>query len=160
MAGAVNGSHDSRMRHAKRYLMNFSSAGPDAPAIYAAAAVIILSILNSVSLKQSSRTQNLLSGAKVLGLLCIIIVGIWLPAAPVLVTKDYLLNRSLGLAMVFILLTYGGWNEIAFASAEFRNLQRDMLRALLWGIFVITFVFVLVNIAYLNLLGLEGVAGS
>jgi len=62
--------------------------------------------------------------------------------------------------MVFILLTYGGWNEIAFASAEFRNLRRDMLRALLWGIFIITVIFVLVNLAYVNVLGLKGVAES
>ena len=62
--------------------------------------------------------------------------------------------------MVFVLLAYGGWNEIAFASAEFRNVQRDMFRALAWGIFIITVVFVLVNVAYLNVLGLRGVAES
>ncbi|MBA2703638.1 MAG: amino acid permease [Blastocatellia bacterium] len=142
------------------YASQLFPLGPNASAIYAAAAIIILSILNSVSLKHSTRTQNLLSGAKILGLLCIIIIGIWLPTAPVSVAQDSSPNRSLGLAMVFILLTYGGWNEIAFASAEFRNLKRDMLRALLWGIFIITLVFVLVNLAYVNVLGLKGVADS
>jgi amino acid transporter len=142
------------------YASQLFPLGPNAPAIYAAAAIIILSILNSVSLKLSTRTQNLLSGAKILGLSCIVIAGVWLPAAPVLVANDYLQHRSLGLAMVFILLTYGGWNEIAFASAEFRNLQRDMSRALLWGIFFISVVFVLVNVAYVNVLGLKGMAES
>jgi APA family basic amino acid/polyamine antiporter len=142
------------------YASQLLPLGPYAPAIYAAAAIVILSILNSVSLKHSTRTQNLLSAAKILGLLCIIVVGIWLPTSPVLFGNENLQNRSLGLAMVFVLLTYGGWNEIAFASAEFRNLQRDMLRALLWGIFIITVVFVLVNIAYVNVLGLKGVAAS
>ena len=61
--------------------------------------------------------------------------------------------------MVFVLLTYGGWNEIAFA-AEFRNPQRDILRALLWGISVITVVFILASLAYVNVLGVEGVARS
>jgi APA family basic amino acid/polyamine antiporter len=142
------------------YASQLFPLGHYASAIYAAVAIIILSILNSVSLKHSTRTQNLLSAAKILGLLCIITVGIWLPTAPVSFNNDYLPNRSVGLAMVFVLLTYGGWNEIAFASAEFRNLQRDMLRALLWGIFIITVVFVLVNIAYLNVLGLKGVSDS
>jgi amino acid transporter len=142
------------------YASQLFPLGPYASAIYAAVAIVILSVLNSVSLKHSTRTQNLLSGAKILGLLCIIIIGIWLPTAPVSVVQDSSSNRSLGLAMVFILLTYGGWNEIAFASAEFRNLKRDMLRALLWGIFIITLVFVLVNLAYVNALGLKGVAGS
>src|SRR6185503_4560668 len=112
------------------YASQLFPLGPYASAIYAAIAVIVLSILNSVSLKHSTRTQNILTGAKILGLVCIIIVGIWLPTAPVSFANDYLPNRSLGLAMVFVLLTYGGWNEIAFASAEFRNLQRDMLRSL------------------------------
>lgn len=69
-------------------------------------------------------------------------------------------NGSLGLAMVFVLLTYGGWNEIAFASAEFRNVQRDMFRVLLWGILIVTAVFMLVNFAYLRGLGLPGIGKS
>lgn len=142
------------------YASQLFPLGPYASAIYAAVAVIVLSILNSVSLKHSTRTQNILTGAKILGLVCIIIVGIWLPTAPVSFANDYMPNRSLGLAMVFVLLTYGGWNEIAFASAEFRNLQRDMFRSLLWGIIIITLVFILVNIAYINVLGFKGVAES
>jgi basic amino acid/polyamine antiporter, APA family len=142
------------------YASQLFPLGPRGSAVYAGAAIIILSVLNAVSLKHSTRTQNLLSGAKILGLLCIIIVGMWLPAAPLSITNDDLQSSSIGLAMVFILLTYGGWNEIAFASAEFRNLQRDMSRALLWGIIVITVVFVLVNLAYVNVLGLKGVAES
>ena len=142
------------------YASQLLPLGPYASAIYAAVAIIVLSILNSVSLKHGTRTQNLLTGAKILGLVCIIVVGIWLPTAPVPFANPYLPNRSLGLAMVFVLLTYGGWSEIAFASAEFRNLQRDMSRALLWGIIIITVVFVLVNLAYVNALGLKGVAES
>lgn len=142
------------------YAAQLVPLGTHASAIYAASAIIILSLLNSVSMKHSTRTQNLLSGAKVLGLLCVFVVGISLPSASAIPANDYSHSGALGLAMVFVLLTYGGWNEIVFASAEFRNLQRDMLRALLWGIFLITAVFVLVNLAYVNVLGLEGVAES
>lgn len=142
------------------YASQLLPLGPQASALYAAGAIIVLSILNAASLKHSTLTQNILSGAKILGLLCIVLVGIWLPTAPPSITTTGATDRSIGLAMVFILLTYGGWNEIAFASAEFRNLRRDMLRALLWGIFIITVIFVLVNIAYINVLGLDGVANS
>lgn len=142
------------------YFAQLIPLGSHASALYAAAAVIVLSILNATSLKQSTRTQNLLSGAKILGLLCVCFVGLFLPTASPSPADYQPQTGALGLSMVFVLLTYGGWNEIAFASAEFRNVQRDMLRALLWGILVITVVFVLVNVAYLNVLGLKGMAES
>lgn len=142
------------------YVAQLLSAGPHAPAIYAAVSIVILTVLNALSLKHSTRTQNFLSAVKVVGLLTIFVVGMSIPAASAAPSTNYGGNSSLGLAMVFVLLTYGGWNEIAFASAEFRNPQRDILRALLWGIAVITAVFVLVNLAYVNVLGLEGVAKS
>lgn len=143
------------------YAAQLLPLGHHASAIYAAAAIIILSILNSVSIKHSTRTQNLLSGAKILGLLVVCSAGIFLsPSLSVPATTAHMANGTLGLAMVFVLLTYGGWNEIAFASTEFRNVQRDMLRALVGGIVVITALFVLVNLAYVSVLGLKGVAES
>jgi len=143
------------------YAAQLLPLGHHASAIYAAVAIVILSILNSASIKHSTRTQNVLSGVKILGLLCVCFVGFFLaPSASATASSAPLPGGTIGLSMVFVLLTYGGWNEIAFASAEFRNVQRDMLRALSWGILIITLVFVLVNFAYLNVLGLNGVANS
>jgi APA family basic amino acid/polyamine antiporter len=142
------------------YATQLIPLGAHAPAIYAAAAIIILTVLNSVSVKHSTRIQNLLSAAKVIGLLAIFVVGMSIPTPSRSLSNNYSDTGSLGLAMVFVLLTYGGWNEIAFASAEFRNPQRDIRRALLWGISVITVVFILANLAYVNVLGIDGVAQS
>ncbi len=142
------------------YAAQLIPLGTHASAIYAAAAIIILTALNSVSVKHSTLTQNLFSTVKVIGLLAIFVVGMSTTAVSRPLSTNSTHTGALGLAMVFVLLTYGGWNEIAFASAEFRNPQRDILRALLWGIFVITAVFVLVNVAYMNVLGLEGIAHS
>lgn len=145
------------------YAAQLFPLGAHASAIYAAAAIVILSILNAVSIKNTTRTQNVLSGAKILGLLCVCTTGLLLTSSPTISEPGgtaQMPGGSLGLAMVFVLLTYGGWNEIAFASAEFRKVQRDMLRALVWGIVVITAVFLLVNLAYVNSLGLKGVADS
>jgi amino acid transporter len=62
--------------------------------------------------------------------------------------------------MVFVLLTFGGWNEAAYISAEMRRGSRQIAKALITGILIITALYVLVNLAYLNVLGLEGVAAS
>src|SRR5204862_5897145 len=60
---------------------------------------------------------------------------------------------SLGVAMVLILYTYGGWNDAAFVAAEVRNGKKNITRALVLGILIVTVLYVLVNIAYINALG-------
>src|SRR5690606_34235088 len=70
------------------------------------------------------------------------------------------LAASLGMGTVFVLLTYGGWNEAAYLSGELRNPQRNMSRVLLIGTLVVTTVYLLINIAYLRIFGLEGLRAT
>ena len=58
------------------------------------------------------------------------------------------------------MLTYGGWNEAAYVSAETIGPKRTLPRALFWSLALITTVYLLVNIAYVKVLGLAGMAGS
>ena len=44
--------------------------------------------------------------------------------------------------MVFVLLTYGGWNEAAYISAEVRDRDRNMVRALLFAIMLSLLIFI------------------
>jgi amino acid transporter len=69
-------------------------------------------------------------------------------------------SASFGLAMVFVLLTYGGWNEAAYISAELRDSRRNMARALVLSIFIITSLYLLVTFSYWQGLGLAGMAQS
>jgi basic amino acid/polyamine antiporter, APA family len=62
--------------------------------------------------------------------------------------------------MVFVLLTYGGWNEAAYLSGELRDPARTMVRALVWSLALVTGLYLLLNWTFLNTLGVAGVAGS
>jgi amino acid transporter len=62
--------------------------------------------------------------------------------------------------MIFVLLTYGGWSEAAYLSAEIEDVQRNMVRVLVGSIGAIALVFLLVNFAYLKGLGLDAIASS
>jgi amino acid transporter len=64
------------------------------------------------------------------------------------------------LAFVFILLTYGGWSEAAYLSAELRDRQRGVTRTLIWGVAAVTAIYLLTNAAYLAALGVAGMAAS
>jgi amino acid transporter len=62
--------------------------------------------------------------------------------------------------MVFVLLTYGGWNEAAYISSEVKGGPRSIVRTLVLSILVITAVYVGFVLAVLNGLGIEGLKSS
>jgi amino acid transporter len=65
-----------------------------------------------------------------------------------------------GFAMILILFTYGGWNEMAYVGAEVRNPTRNILRALVLGTISVTVIYVLVTLAFVNALGFDGTRTS
>ena len=137
----------------------FPLGGPWSPAVYAALAVGALTILNVIGVQQSKRAQNLLVALKILGLTVVFIVGIVL-GAPSPPPQAALSTPAFGLAMILVLLTYGGWNEAAYISAEVREGHRNMARALLWSIGTITTIYLLLNFTYLRGLGLAAMSRS
>jgi amino acid transporter len=141
------------------YLSQLLPVGDYGSSLYAAAAVAGLTACNVLGLTPSTWVQAGLSGAKVLGLLLVVLAGLR-GGAQTAVPVPEPTNMNLGLAMVFVLFTYGGWSEAAYISAELRQVQRTMPRTLLWGIGLITSLYLLVNWAYLRGLGLVGVAQS
>jgi amino acid transporter len=143
------------------YFCQLLPLGDYAPSIYAASAIILLSVFNGMGIKLSKWTQNCLSGAKLLGLLLIVAVGLTLTPTTVpgeSNPKGY--DGSYGLAIVFVLFTYGGWSEAAYIGAELHQVQRNMTRALVISITLITIIFFLVNLVYLKGLGLTALANS
>ncbi|MBD0269748.1 MAG: amino acid permease, partial [Cyanobacteria bacterium Co-bin8] len=131
------------------------------PSIYAALAIVLLTGLNILGLRHSGRVQTWLTSALILGLLLVIVIGLALaPAATPAATASFGQAPAWGLALVFVLLSYGGWNEAAYISAEIAPPRRNIVRSLLWSIGIITSIYLLVNLAYLRGLGVVGMANS
>jgi len=145
------------------YCSRLYALGAQSSAIYAALIVILLTAVNIAGVKFGTATQNWLTAFQVLGLLALVFAGLVL--APAAATAAVSGNSdpgqpAFGLCMVFVLLTYGGWNEAAYISAEVKDGRRNMLRALVWSMGIITALYLLVNLAYLRGLGLSGMARS
>ena len=142
------------------YCSQLFPLGPYSTALYACLVVLILSGIHWVSTRASSNTQNWLTGLEVGGLVLVIIAGFMVTpaaAAPAPVVSG---NAAFGFAMVMVLLTFGGWNEVAYLSAEVSSDKRGIARALIISILVVTGLYLAINLAYLNALGLEGMAKS
>jgi len=143
------------------YVAQLVPLGDRTSAIYAALAVITLTGINALGIQPSKWLQNWLTAAKLVGLLFIFLTGLALTLhSPPVVSPTSNPEGSYGSAMIFVLLTYGGWSEAAYLSAEIQNVQRNMVRVLVSSIGAIALVFLLVNWAYLQSLGLSAIANS
>ena len=147
------------------YASQIYSFGEYSSVIYAAMVVVLLTGINIAGLILGTWTQKVLTIVEVLGILLIIIAGFFFVpdtavggGAPQITASGQ--TGSLGLAMVFVLLTFGGWNEAAYISAELRSGRKNMVKALVLSILIITALYLLINLAYLHSLGLNGMSTS
>ncbi|WP_201774008.1 APC family permease [Pseudoxanthomonas suwonensis] len=142
------------------YLAQLLPIGPWSATVYAAVAVVALTTINWLGMRQGSGTQNWLTVVEILGLVLIVAVCLLLaPDAPV----DPLAvagGNGYGLILVFVLLTYGGWSEAVYVTAEVRDARRVMPRILTGSLAAVAILYLMVNFAYLKVLGLGGIAGS
>jgi APA family basic amino acid/polyamine antiporter len=150
------------------YISEVLPLGPRGPALYAAAVITVLTWVNLRGIKISATAQAGFTVVEVGGLLLVVVAGLFLlgnpgGATPVISPTAPAPAPSLagfGLAMVFVLLTYGGWNDAAYISAELKDERRNMVRALVLSIAIIATLYLLVTWAYWHGLGFEGMAKS
>lgn len=142
------------------YASQLFSLGTYSSSVYAAFVVVALTGLNVAGVRQGSGAQNWLTAVEVLSLVLVIVAGLAFATSDAPAPAAPSSGASLGLALVFVLLTYGGWNEAVYVSAEVDNPRRNIARALLISIGLITVLYLLVNWAFLRGLGLEGLASS
>lgn len=147
------------------YMQKLLPLGPWGASLHAAGAVVLLWAVNARGIRAGASTQSWLTSLEIGGLVLLVVAAIAIvsgnppattAAAPAAASPGI---GAFGLAMVFVLLTYGGWNEAAYISAEMRR-QGDIVRALVISILLITALYLLVNWAYLRGLGFTGLAKS
>ena len=145
------------------YLTAIVNLGPHSSAIWAAVVVVVLTGVNIVGLRVASGLQAFFTGLVFFGLLLVALsaFGIDTPASsspPAFSSTPPL--GLLGLAMVFVLLTFGGWNESAYISAEVKGGPRSIVPVIVISLALITLLYLLINIALIYGLGLEKLKSS
>jgi amino acid transporter len=138
--------------------------GDYASPVCAAIIIAVLVLLNLAGVRVGLGTQ--------LGLMVLVLGGLALvgvaggalvlngtpPATPLRVADPSRVDW--GTAMVFVFLAYGGWSDAATLSAEMRNERHGIVRALVIGLALVAALYLLANWAYLQGLGLDGLARS
>ena len=108
------------------------------------------------------------TSAKLIGIFLIIFTGLALApgnaaALEVVDPADFgprpeTLSGCFALAFIGVLWSFGGWQHATYLAGETPNAQRTVPRAMILGTLVITALYVLINIAYMNLLSPETIA--
>ncbi|MDH4094583.1 MAG: amino acid permease [Betaproteobacteria bacterium] len=142
------------------YAQQILPLGARGGAIYAALAVAALTAVNLVGTPHSKGLQKVLSATLFIALAAVALAGILGPGAPAAAASARPAGADLGLAMIFVLLTYGGWNEAAYIAGEVHEPRRNMVRILVGGILAVTALYLVVNLGYYSALGLQGMRDS
>ncbi len=128
--------------------------------VYAAGAIIVLTLVNMLGVREGKWTQNILTALKVLGLGAIVAVGVFHSSPAGFVIEAPGDPPDLRLALIFIFIAYGGWNEMAYVAAEVRDPRRNILRSLVLGTVAVTLIYLVLNVAFVHALGFHGARQS
>lgn len=148
------------------YLINLLGwdAGLQRPV--AAAMILALTLLNIVGVRPAAWSQNLFTILKLAAIAVLVGAALFAAesAAPAAVATPDAGTDPLWLAfsaaLVPVLFAFGGWQQTNFVAEEMVDPERDLPRALVIGVVCVAVCYLLVNVAYIKALGIEGLAAS
>src|SRR5436190_433385 len=131
------------------------------PALTASVVVVFFAWVQWRGIVWGDRTQQITSLIKTLLFFALIVAafvitgGSSLPgAAPTSATPVSLPGlTAFVLAMQAVIYTYDGWNGVLYFSEECRTPEKDIPRSMLSGVASVIVIYVLVNVAFLHVLG-------
>jgi APA family basic amino acid/polyamine antiporter len=131
----------------------------------AVASIVLLSAINYFGVKMGSRVLNVLVVLKVAALAILILFAWFQTGSPGWLTTARVDDSpstpmTFAAALIPILFAYGGWQVSTYIAEEMRNPEKDLPRSLVLGTLSVVAIYLLVNVAYLRTLGLEGLAGT
>ncbi len=122
-----------------------------------------LGLANILGVRWGARIQNVTVLSKMFTLLVIIVLAMGAPTATAPILESTTTNGMPGFlaALVPALFAFGGWHQVLWISGEVSNPRRTIPRAIIGGVGVVVSAYLLVNVAYLHLLGgVSAVAAS
>ena len=128
--------------------------------------VLALSFINIFGLSRGKRIHNLLTVINISALVSVILSGVISQKGdishfhPMAFPLDKNILSLLGLALIPILWTYGGWHENTFVAEETRDAARTLPHALTIGVSLITVLYLAVNFLYIYLMPVTEMADS
>ena len=138
------------------YASRVTPYGPGTLRWVATGAILLLTAVNVAGVRWGTYVQNVFTILKIAALIILIAAGIHAVVTRTALAPDWALPRmdlgtlqSLGVAFVFVLWTYGGWTEAGYVAEEVKRPTRNVPKAIVGGVLLVTVLYLLVNASYL-----------
>src|SRR6267142_1736698 len=133
--------------------------------------VALLTWINVRGVRTAAMIQTSLTAIKTGALTLLILLGITIGRNAEALAANFGANfwatggaavglGTIGAAMVGSLFSMDAWNNVGFAGSELKNAQRDLPVAMGLGVLIVTVLYVLANVAYLNVLPAAAIASA
>ena len=145
------------------YLGYFVPLSPLLERLSAAGVILLLTALNYRTLIGGALVQNATTVLKVAGL--VLIAGVALgdraqPAAETATAPSGFGLSEIGVAMIACLWAYNGWFQAGFVGGEIKDPHRNLPISLGAGVGAVVLLYILANVAYMNVLTVEEIAAT
>ena len=129
------------------------------PTTLAVASLVALTVVNCFGVRTGANVQNAFMILKIVAIAALVTIG-WLAVGTAPPEPQVERATGFGAAMVPVLFAYGGWQTASFVSEEMRDTQRDLPRAMLWGIIGVVVLYLAANLVYVLVLSPAGLAAT
>ena len=146
------------------------SVGFSRQRIFAIASIVLLTWINVRGVRTAAFIQTSLTAIKTAALAALILLGLTIGRNAAAIAANFGPNfwagggltlailPVVGAAMVGSLFSMDAWNNVGFASGELKNPEKDLPFAMAAGVLTVTTLYVLANVAYLNVLPVDAIA--
>ncbi|MCO6465739.1 MAG: amino acid permease [Bradyrhizobiaceae bacterium] len=127
--------------------------------LLAIASIVLLTFINTKGVRTGKLVQNVFTSTKVLAVVLLAVGGLVMgtmltdnfsmPLPSMSVTT---LLPMIAAAMVGSIFSSDAWNNITFIAGEVKNAERTIPRGLVYGVVLVTVLYLTTNVAYLNVL--------
>lgn len=148
------------------YFGYFVPLSPNGQLAVAITGIVLVTLINVLGVKAGGVFSDIFTVLKLAGIAILLGAGFFWGSSA---TTHFFspisksggdLSSALTIAFVSVLWSYGGWQHATFTSAEAKNPQRTVPRALILGASVVALVYVATNVAYMFLLSPSQIGSS
>ena len=135
--------------------------------IFAISLILFLSFINYLGILFGKWIQNVFTILKIGSILFFALAGLFISTGNHI---DFTINPNsmsigsiltgLGIALVAVTWTVGGWEYVTFAAGEIKNPKKNLPLALIIGTVVIFSLYIIINVAYLKVLPMDSLIGE
>lgn len=127
---------------------------------------LTVTIINLLGTKLATNVQSITLIVKMIPIILIVVAGLLMPATkevslfPVVAGKEVGFIQALSGALLATMFAYDGWLGVGNVAGEMKRPEKDLPRAIIFGLLLITGIYALINFVFLKVLPIDTIAGN